>query len=193
MTRGSGLLEGFLAKKRASIANGFIPKAFREGRILDIGCGSFPYFLTTTNFKEKYGLDPVVNLDTVKETQIKLTKGGIGIESLPFADNYFDVVTMLAVFEHIDHNNLISVVKEIQRILKKDGIVIITTPAPWSDKLLHLMARVGLISPEEIHEHKHNHPRAKIEDIIESGGFNKADINSGFFELHMNMWFVAKK
>jgi SAM-dependent methyltransferase len=193
MTRGSGLLEGFLAKKRAKLANGFIPKASREGKILDIGCGSFPYFLRTTDFKDKYGLDPVINISILKDTDIKLKKGGIGSEGLPFADNYFDVVTLLAVFEHINHNDLIPVIKEIQRILKKGGIVIITTPAPWSDKLLHVMARVGLISAEEIHEHKHNLSRGKIKNIIGSGGFNKLNIRSGFFELFMNMWFVAKK
>ena len=37
---------------------------------------------------------------------------------------------------------------------------------PWADKLLHFMAKFGLISSEEIHEHKHNHPMKKIEDIF---------------------------
>jgi hypothetical protein len=55
------------------------------------------------------------------------------------------------------------------------------------------MAKVGLISAEEIHEHKHNHSKERIEDIIGDGGFSQANIRSGFFELGMNMWFVAKK
>ena len=193
ITRGWGLLEVFLAKQRANKANSFIPKTFREGKILDIGCGSFPYFLATTNFKEKYGIDPVINLKVVGEKGIRLNKIAAGAKRLPFEDSFFDVVTMLAVFEHIDHDDLTPVIKEINRILRKGGILIITTPAPWADKLLHQMARVGLISSEEIHEHKHNHRREKIEDIIESAGFKKNKIRSGFFELRMNMWFVAQK
>jgi ubiquinone/menaquinone biosynthesis C-methylase UbiE len=193
VTRGYGLLEAFLAKKRAKLANKFITEGYRSGRILDIGCGTYPYFLETTKFKEKYGIDPVLNLKAVGEKSLKLSKVAIGNKKLPFEDNFFNVVTMLAVFEHIENNDLEPILKEAYRILKKNGIFIITTPASWSDKLLHFMARTGLISAEEIHEHKHNHRRERIEDIIASGGFNKNNIRSGFFELGMNMWFTAKK
>jgi CTP synthase (UTP-ammonia lyase) len=68
-----------------------------------------------------------------------------------------------------------------------------TTPASWSDKLLHFMAKFGLISAEEIHEHKHNHAKEKIESILVEAGFEKRKISSGFFEIHMNMWFTASK
>jgi hypothetical protein len=47
-TRGRGLLEPWLAKMRAQRANRLIPAELRAGRILDIGCGSFPYFLSHT-------------------------------------------------------------------------------------------------------------------------------------------------
>ena len=56
-TRGSGLLEPFLARLRARKANRLIPPHLRSGRILDIGCGSFPYFLAHTSFAEKFALD----------------------------------------------------------------------------------------------------------------------------------------
>ena len=193
VTRGSGLFEGLLAKKRANLANNLIGKDQRKGRILDAGCGSYPYFLITTKFKEKYGIDPSVNLSLVKDLNVMLKKNKISKKAVPFKDNYFDIVTMLAVFEHIDHNELIPVLKEIKRVLKKEGKLIITTPAPWSDKLLHKMAIVGLISSEEIHEHKHNHSKVKIEDILSSAGFEDKKIKSGYFELGMNMWFTAKK
>lgn len=193
VTRGFGLLEGFLAKKRADKANSFIPKKLRSGRILDVGCGSYPYFLTTTDFAEKYGLDPVIEQKLVNENSLKLIKASVGIKKLPFADNFFDVVTMLAVFEHIDNKKLVLTIKETRRVLKKNGILIITTPASWSDKLLHQMAKVHLISPEEIHEHKHNYKREEITAIINNGGFKNYDIRSGYFELYMNMWFSAQK
>jgi len=189
-TRGTGILEEFLAKQRAKKANSFISKEQRKGKILDIGCGSYPYFLTSIAFKEKYGIDP--SLKSPKPKNIILEKIDITENKLSFKDNYFNVVTMLAVFEHIDTYKLGELIVEIKRILKKDGVLIITTPAPWADKVLHYMARIGLISSEEIHEHKHNHARTKIEDMIESAGFDIRNIKSGFFELYMNMWFIVR-
>jgi len=193
VTRGSGLLEQFLAKKRAKLANKFIASEKRSGRILDVGCGSYPYFLETTTFKEKYGIDQTVDLMAIKNSNITLKKFKIDKKTLPFQNDYFDVITMLAVFEHIENNDLVPILKEICRMLKQNGIFIITTPAPWSDKLLHFMARVGLISAEEIHEHKHNQSRLKIEHIIAEAGFAESKIRSGYFELGFNMWFTARK
>lgn len=190
-TRGNGLLEGVLAKKRAEKANSFITKTHRKGKILDIGCGSYPYFLSTTVFNEKYGIDPSLSIGKINN--IKLIKKDVTKQNLPFNDNYFDVVTMLAVFEHIDGENIKLVLRDIARVLKKEGVVIITTPAPWSDKLLHQMGKVGLISSEEIHEHKTHYTRLKIEDIINKAGFKKEKIKSGYFELGFNMWFTAVK
>ena len=57
MTRGSGLLEGFPAHLRARWANRLIPGGLPRGRILDIGCGSIPYFLAPGSFKEKFAID----------------------------------------------------------------------------------------------------------------------------------------
>ena len=62
VTRGTGLLEGFLSEQRAKLANKKIPSELRSGKILDIGCGSYPNFLISTNFNIKYGLDPSVNI-----------------------------------------------------------------------------------------------------------------------------------
>ena len=55
------------------------------------------------------------------------------------------------------------------------------------------MARTGLISKEEIHEHKHNQTKAEIEKVIKSAGFSENNIKSGYFELGLNMWFLIKK
>ena len=99
---------------------------------------------------------------------------------------------MLAVFEHINRGKLIFVLKEIKRVLKNGGILIITTPAPWSDSLLHFMARFGLISSEEIHDHKHNLSRKSISKLLTEAGFKPQNISRGFFEAGFNMWFSSE-
>ena len=190
LTRGDGLLEGYLAKKRADKANKLLKDTRREV-ILDIGCGSFPYFLLNTSFNKKYGIDPSLGTTSVKDLILK--KEDVTNKCLSFEDNYFDAVTMLAVFEHIEHDKLRMVLTEIRRVLKKNGVFVITTPAPWSDKLLHFMAMFSIISKEEIHEHKHNHGKLKIENILVDAGFEKSKIKSGYFELGLNMWFTSIK
>ena len=46
---------------------------------------------------------------------------------LPYPDNHFDAVILSEVIEHLNFNPL-PVLQEINRILKKDGILYITTP-----------------------------------------------------------------
>jgi SAM-dependent methyltransferase len=188
-TRGNGVLEGLLANLRARKANSFIKEKYRSGRILDIGCGTYPYFLINTDFKEKHGIDPSLKFSALGKENLSLQVLDITKNKLVFKDNYFDVITMLAVFEHIDASKMNFVLSEIKRVLKPNGILIMTTPPPWSDKLLHLMGKIGLISAEEIHEHKTHYSMGKIVDILKESGFKKNNVKSGYFELGFNMWF----
>jgi ubiquinone/menaquinone biosynthesis C-methylase UbiE len=133
IVEGYGPLDVFLAKQRYKVAERKIYSAKKSGRILDIGCGCYPLFLTIINFAEKYGLDKNIEPSVAN----KMEKQGIVLinhyiekeEKLPFKENFFDVVTMLAVFEHIIPENLVKLHKEIYRVLKQGGIYIITTPA----------------------------------------------------------------
>jgi len=191
-TRGYGLLEGSLARKRARIANEMIPPHSRKGRILDFGCGRIPFFLRNTPFNEKYGMDPHVQI-SVANGNIRLMNIDINNTVLPFGDNFFDVVTMLAVFEHIVQANLTTVLKEFGRVLKPDGRLIMTTPCPWSDKLLRLMAASGLVSPEEIKDHKGVYGRKMIKNYLVRSGFEVHKIRFGYFQLFLNSWVSVDK
>src|SRR3989304_2458121 len=111
VTRGYGLLENFLAKKRAEKANSLILEDLRKGRILDIGCGSYPYFLLNTKFNKKFGIDPSIhNLSVQNGVNLKRAKAE---KKLLFGNDFFDVVTMLAVFEHIDSKKINYLLNEV--------------------------------------------------------------------------------
>ncbi|MCK4911030.1 MAG: methyltransferase domain-containing protein [Thermodesulfovibrionales bacterium] len=193
ITRGSGLLEGFLARKRAEKANGLIPPGHRSGRILDVGSGNYPYFLVNTEFKEKFGIDIKVNRDLVPDG-ITLTSHDFHKNTaLPFEDGFFDAVTMLAVFEHIKVDTLPELVHEILRVLRPGGVYVLTTPAFWTDMILKSMAKAGLLSAVEVEDHKALYSKRKVSSILQTAGFPASEIHSGYFELSMNIWAMARK
>ena len=195
MTRGKGLLEPMLADLRAQRANKLIPTELRQGRILDIGCGSFPYFLAHTAFAEKFAIDQIpLPEHTANELKIESFTLDLEIEPrLPFADNYFESVTLLAVVEHLDPALMAKLFKEIYRVLKPEGLVILTTPAAWSDGLLKFMAQVGLVSAEEIHEHASAYTLPLLGWYFGQAGFEMTKTKFGYFEFMLNMWATAKK
>ena len=93
---------------RAIYAGKYMEPAERH---LDIGCGD-GYFLKRSNCKERLGLDKLFG-DEVND-------------KINFPNDYFDYVTLLAVIEHLDPKE--SFIKEIARVLKQNGKLIITTP-----------------------------------------------------------------
>jgi SAM-dependent methyltransferase len=196
VTRGDGLIEGFLARQRAKMADRLISDRARNGRILDIGCGTTPYFLVSTQFQEKYGLEKVHETEEkeLHGEKIFLRRCDINNEiSLPYEDSYFDVVTMLAVFEHIDPTRLVTILREVCRIMKPGAQYIMTTPAAWTDSLLRLLAKLGIVSQEEIQEHKGTYNHKKIIDLLVEAGFSEDHIQSGYFESFMNLWVSVSK
>jgi len=196
VTRGTGLLEGFLARQRARVANRLIPPGHRDGCILDVGCGSFPLFLKDTPFARKIGLDQTA------ETGLAANPGSEDLclirhdfendRFLPVQSDSCKVVTMLAVIEHIEPDRVVPLLREIHRVLEPAGVLILTTPAAWVDGILRTMARVRLVSSVEISEHKAAYNRATLRSLLRSV-FPDAGLQVGFFEMYMNIWAIAMK
>jgi SAM-dependent methyltransferase len=186
------VLEPLLARLRARRAESLIPSALRSGRVLDVGCGSSPYFLSHTYFAEKHAVD-----------QLPPSAGSPGIDwhqldlnvrpRLPFGDDFFQVVTMLAVAEHLDPAALEQLFAECRRVLAPGGRLIVTTPAARADRLLRFMARIGLVSREEIDEHKYAYTPALLGWYFGRAGFAMDKVEVGHFELGYNLWATASR
>jgi SAM-dependent methyltransferase len=194
-TRGTGLLEPLLARWRARRANNLIPPELRSGRILDVGCGSYPYFLAHTAFEQKFAVEQIP-LSPAVTSELKVECYNLNLNkspSLPFQKGFFSAVTLLAVVEHLDPTGTAILFGEIFRVLKPGGRVILTTPAAWSDGLLHWMAHMKLVSAEEIEEHAYAYTLPLIGWYFGQAGFGMDRIRFGYFEFGLNMWATADK
>ena len=182
-TRGFGLLRG-LAKKRAQLADSLIPRPFRSGRILDIGCGMNPAFLQTTAFSEKYGIDKAGSLSChTKFDEQLITFIHHDIESgdpFPFYDEFCDVVTMLAVIEHISPNNLSKVIAELYRVLKRGGLLL--SPPHALDRF-HPERNVSSTTyPADGSQRPQEHTSDDIRRLC-NGGLHQGNMQQGCFEF----------
>ncbi len=195
LTRGKGLLEPALARMRTHRANQLIPPDLRTGRILDIGCGSYPYFLAHTAFEEKFAVDqlPMAQTTAVNHHIEFFTLDLNQEPHLPFEADFFKAVSLLAVVEHLNPDSMAMLFKECRRVLTTGGRLILTTPAAWSDGLLKFMARLNLVSAEEINEHAYAYTLPLIGWHFGQAGFEMNKVKFGYFELMLNMWAIAQK
>ncbi|MBX2828864.1 MAG: class I SAM-dependent methyltransferase [Flavobacteriaceae bacterium] len=101
-----------------------------ETSVLELG--STPPILTTAMVQKGYDvtgfdLDPERFENSVLNNQLKISKGSIGSEPLPFPNASFDVVIMNEVLEHLN-TNLIDALNDIKRVMTPNGKLFISTP-----------------------------------------------------------------
>jgi len=194
-TRGTGLLEPWLARRRHAQAQRVIAQRSRPVQsILDIGCGTAPVFLRTLAVPHRYGLDKLAPRSYEDHGITVMPWDAAHDLCLPFEPERFDVITMLAVWEHIVTQRLLPLCCECYRCLKPGGLLIITTPSPLAQRILTVMARCGLVSREEIDEHVSVMNIPHIRSILQRAGFSGTDAVQGRrFLLHLNQLVTAIK
>ena len=104
-------------------------------KFLDVGCKYGKLLVNSSDkFKEGWGVDlsEVALLDAKKSVminklgkKIKFKKANLE-DGLPFKDNYFDLVTCLAVVEHLFDPQ--KAILEMGRVIKRGGYLIVEVP-----------------------------------------------------------------
>ena len=98
---------------------------WKKGRLLDIGCGNCRNLLYFKNL-ELYGIDfSSKMLEKAKifcnKNKLKVNLKKSDMRKIPFGDNFFDYCLSLASLHHLNKEDADKVLKEIYRILKKEG------------------------------------------------------------------------
>jgi len=147
--------------------------------ILDVGCGTGTLTIKIAKqLKALGGNFQVTGLDAAPEMIDVCKRKAKGVsnldfdvaaaEKLPYADNSFDAVISTFFFHHIDYELKYFALKEIKRVLKESGKLVIVDVAPPTNWFGALCAWSGyyLFKQDEI---KENIKGILIEAIHESG------------------------
>ena len=168
----------FIESFRAARINAILPK----GAILDIGCGR-GIFLSKL---KKYGWAPMgtelfEGANTIAEAlEIPIKTGDL--KELTLGTEVFDVVTLWHTLEHIED---LSVLKKIHKVLKENGILVVSVPNIGS-----VQARIFKNNWFHINEPYHIHhfsPRS-LSTLLLNNGFSPYAINHFRFTYNFFGW-----
>lgn len=121
--------------------------------VLDFGCGVNGVFLGLISKKIKRGVGLDYEVENRKGGNLEFIKIRFDGE-LPLKNESFDLVFALAVIEHISVDKIKKFFEETERVLRKRGRLIITSPSIRGKKVLELLSGLGLISKAEVKDHK---------------------------------------
>jgi glycosyltransferase involved in cell wall biosynthesis len=157
--------------------------------VCDIGCGKHMALLKIISplSKQCIGIDkklPSINYANIVVKEFDLDN------RIPLADQSIDVVTLLAVLEHLDKE--VEIIQEIKRILKPDGKLLITVPAEKAKSVLEFLSNtLHVISREEVLDHKRYYTIEKLKKLLMDQGFICSQIE--IFEFGFNIFCCAEK
>ncbi len=197
---------GFLYKRfrrfeenRDQVALNLLPTG--KEKILDVGCGCGDFiFMAKDGFSECYGVDiSSARIEVAKQQSRNLPHGDkfhfseCNVDDgLPFEDCFFDVVSCVAVIEHVF--NPPRVLDEIKRVLKSGGFLVVQVPNfAWLPNrvqlLLGKLPTTGGVYLGSDWEHLHNFTKSILCKLLVKKGFEIDTIScSGVFSKYRKWW-----
>jgi ubiquinone/menaquinone biosynthesis C-methylase UbiE len=177
-----------------SLTNQYIQGNDPTMKIVDIGCGSGRYVhaMYSENKDSLFiGLDlDLEGVRIAKRNNAKHKRSEFIVASLynlPFREQVLDGGTMWEVIEHIPPDTETRALGELFRVLKNNGILLLSTPNG------HLISK--LLDPAYLLKGHRHYNINKIAKIIESSGFVTVEklVKGGIFSLiSMNMMYFYK-
>jgi ubiquinone/menaquinone biosynthesis C-methylase UbiE len=160
----SALLMEHLARYR------FATKYSGERKVLDAACGAgYGTYMLSKNASEVAGMDrsaEAINYasENYRAGNVKFVTGDV--TSMPFDSDSFDLITAFEIFEHVENPQ--KMLKEMSRVLREDGIILISTPnAEYEKSTVKNEFHVKEYNLEEFQEILKNEFKGVIEIIAQ--------------------------
>jgi SAM-dependent methyltransferase len=177
MRRGDSVLQLWRIRKAAP----YIPLG---AHVLDIGCSDGALFrLLGGRIASGVGIDTAPVPDDIGSFRFIQ---GRAPDALPKGDRY-DVITMLAVLEHIPPDAQRALATSCVSLLRPRGRIVCTVPSPKVDSLIHLGQRLRILEGMAEHEHFGFVPADTVE-LFTNCGF--ALRRAQRFQLGLNNLFI---
>ncbi len=163
----------------------------QPGTLLDIGCGCSPWFAQPASplvsATQIWGIDK----EPAAAVSVKYIHQRYLIEkTLSWENDFFGCVTMLAVLEHLNYPR--EILREIHRILRPGGVLVLTTPTWLAKPILEFLAfRLGWIDTGSIRDHKRYFSKQELRELLEQCGFKVR--RAAYFEAGCNLIIQAEK
>ena len=160
----------------------FIQRHKPAGNFLDVGT-NMGFFLRNAKGRgwNLYGVEPSPSLSEMARRYFELNVKTTFLEDAGFDEEFFDVVTMTDVLEHIgDPGKALS---EARRILKPEGILFIKVPNGLFNMVkFKLAASLGKLKDYDIfdsYEHVIHYSGRTLRKMLEKHGFRVVDVKIG--------------
>jgi SAM-dependent methyltransferase len=164
------------------------PYLARGCSVLDIGCHDGALFRAYSDrISRGVGLDPLLDRSG-SLGRFRFVSGTFPSPLL--SDERFDVITLLAVIEHVEPSELPSWQRACEQLLSPGGYVVATVPSPRVDAVLDVLTRFRLIAGMSIDEH-HGFDVSAVPSLFPSPAFELTAHRR--FEFGMNNLYVFKK
>jgi len=157
-------------------------------RLLDIGCADGELFRRISSVGEGVGVDPDLATRTAPLPNAVLVKG-LFPRDLP-DHRPFDVITLLAVIEHVPPEAQRALALECADHLKPGGHLVVTVPSPFVDYILAALKWLRLIHGMALEQH-YGYDPGQTATLFAVGGLEL--IRARRFQLGLNNLFVFKK
>jgi len=163
-------------------------------KVLDLGCGFHANYLRAIRprLAEGVGVDFRVSEDCKSDPKLRflLTSIETALHNLPAAE--FDVVLFISVLEHLWDPE--EALRECNRVLKKDGTLLINVPTWWAKPVLETSAfRLGTSPACEMDDHKMYYSKRDLWPLLIRAGFKPSGVRLSYQFLGMTLFCVARK
>ena len=158
-------------------------------RVLDIGCADGPLHRSVNGIASYVGVDPDAPMsESSTSDTVRFVRGTFPNAAID-AQARFDVITALAVLEHVPPGSQAAFARACAEHLAPGGCVTITVPSPAVDSIIGLMKRVKLLDGMHDEEH-YGYDVSSTPALFEAAGLRLE--RHSRFELGLNHLFVFR-